>query len=156
MLTRWPASVMSRTGPFGSVWREMNRLQEELSQLLGPLGLDGRGRPAAGGFPALNLWEDESSVYVEAELPGLTFEEIEIYVTGGDQLTIKGERKEPQAKDGVWHRQERGFGSFNRTITLPMPVEADKVEAQLQHGVLTVRLPKGETAKPRKITVKGE
>jgi len=82
--------------------------------------------------------------------------DLEIYVTGGNQLTIKGERKQPKFENATWHRQERGFGEFARVLTLPFPVNADKVQAEFSHGVLKITMPKSEEAKPRKIKVKGE
>src|SRR5262249_4877843 len=63
----------------------------------------------------------------------------------------KGERKQPVPEKGVWHRQERNYGSFARTFTLPYPVDADKVDARLENGVLLIRLAKHESARPRKI-----
>jgi HSP20 family protein len=110
----------------------------------------------AGSFPALNIWQDEGTVYAEAELPGMELNDLEIFVTGGNQLTIKGERKEPKLDNGTWHRQERGFGSFARVVNLPVDVNAERVEARLANGVLTITMPKTEAAKPRKIVVKGE
>jgi HSP20 family protein len=95
-------------------------------------------------------------VYAEAELPGMELNDLEIYVTRGDQLTIKGERKEPTTGKAYWHRQERGFGSFTRVLTLPVDVDPDKVEARLHNGVLTITMPKSEKARPRKISVKVE
>jgi HSP20 family protein len=118
---------------------------------------DWQGPALAVSFPALNVWENESFIFAEAELPGLKLEELEIYVTGPDQLTIKGTRKPPQAPEKVtWHRQERGFGTFTRVITLPFAVDPAKVEAKLEHGVLTIKMAKSEEAKPKKIAVKGE
>jgi HSP20 family protein len=110
----------------------------------------------AVAFPALNIWQDEGAIYAEAELPGMELNDLEIYVTGGNQLTIKGERKQPKLEKGTWHRQERGFGSFSRIVTLPSDVNAEKVEARLVNGVLTITMPKSEAAKPRKIIVKAE
>jgi HSP20 family protein len=107
-------------------------------------------------FPAINVWEEQDQIQVEAELPGLNLNDLEIFVTGGNQLTIKGERKRPEGVRGVWHRQERGFGSFVRTLTLPFAVDADKVNARLENGVLLVQLAKHASAKPRKIPVKAE
>ena len=149
---------LSRWEPFGSVWKEMNRLQREMNQLFGSsYGTGGDGWPTlAGSFPALNLWQDEGAVYAEAELPGMDLNDLEIFVTGGNQLSIKGERKQPKLEKGTWHRQERGFGSFARVINLPVDVNPERVEARLVNGVLTITLPKSEAAKPRKITVKGE
>lgn len=157
MLTRWQPSALSRWQPVNPVLREMGRLQSEFNQLFDSFGLGDRGWSSlAAAFPALNVWEDESNLFVEAELPGMALGDLEIYVTGGDQLTIKGDRKQPEVQKGTWHRQERGFGSFVRTVTLPLSVNADKVQGRFQNGVLTVTLPKAEAARPRKITVKGE
>jgi HSP20 family protein len=86
----------------------------------------------------------------------LDLEDLEIYVTGGNQLILKGERKLCASAKGVWHRQERTFGAFNRSLTLPFPVEADKVDARLENGVLHLKLTKHESARPRKIPVKAE
>ena len=118
-----------------------------------------RGRALAGlagGYPAFNVWEDADKVFVEAELPGLDLKDLEIYVTAGNHLTLKGERKPNVPEKGLWHRQERGFGKFSRSLTLPFNVDADKVDARFENGVLLVALPKHESARPRKITVKGE
>lgn len=156
MLTRWQPSALTPWQPFGPVLREVSRLRNEFNQLFGGQTPDGAGWSAlAAAYPALNVWEDEGHLFLEAELPGMDLNDLEIYVTGGDQLTLKGERRQP-ATEGVWHRQERGFGSFVRTVTLPAHVDADKVEARFLNGVLTVTLPKAEAAKPRKITVKSE
>jgi HSP20 family protein len=139
------------------VWNQLHQLQQEMNQLFSRWGEDG-GRRAGPvrGYPALNVWEDGDQVFVEAELPGLDLKDLEIYVTGGNQLTLKGERKPNVPEKGVWHRQERGFGKFARSLTLPFNVNADKVDARLENGVLLVKLPKHESARPRKIAVKGE
>ena len=108
------------------------------------------------GFPALNVWEESDNLFVEAELPGMQPADIEILVTGGDQLTLKGERKAVEVEKAAWHRQERGFGKFVRTLQLPYQVDPEKVEAKFENGVLNIRLSKHEAAKARKITVKGE
>jgi len=147
---------VSRWEPLGNVWKEMNRLQREMNRLFSsPAGNDG-WPTLAGSFPALNIWQDEGTVYAEAELPGMDLNDLEIFVTGGNQLTIKGDMKEPKLNKGAWHRQERGFGSFARVVNLPVDVNADRVEARLVNGVLTITMPKSEMAKPRKITVKAE
>jgi HSP20 family protein len=133
----------------------MNRLQGEMNDLFRRFDVgDLRRRLVGKVYPAFDMWQDEDSLYVEAELPGMELDDLEIYVTGGNQLSVKGERKQPSIKDGTWHRQERGFGPFSRVIALPMDVDADRVVANLVHGVLTITLPKREEAKPRKITVK--
>ena len=109
-------------------------------------------RPVAA-FPAVNVWEDNDAFHLEAELPGLTQEDVNIAVTQRNVLALSGERK-PEEGEGRWHRRERGFGRFQRVLRLPAPVDADKVEAQLENGVLRLTLPKHEDAKPRRIAVK--
>ncbi|MCS7014694.1 MAG: Hsp20/alpha crystallin family protein [Gemmatales bacterium] len=148
---------MARLGwePLAGLWREMENFRREMDRLLERWGWEGYGWPSlTAGYPPINVWEDEANVYAELELPGMALEDLEIYVTGRNQLSIKGERKAPQVEKGTWLRQERPFGSFHRIVTLPVDVEADKVEARLQNGVLTIVMPKCEEAKPRKITVK--
>jgi HSP20 family protein len=147
----------TRWQPANTVWNQLQQLQQEMNQLFSRWGEDGgRWLGLVGGYPAVNVWEDADKVFVEAELPGLDLKGLEIYVSGGNQLTIKGERKPAAPEKGVWHRQERTFGSFSRSLTLPYNVDADKVEAKFENGVLLVALPKHESARPRKITVKGE
>jgi HSP20 family protein len=75
-------------------------------------------------------------------------------VTGGNQLSLKGGRKQPTNEKGVWHRQERTFGTFHRVVTLPYPVDADQVEAKFENGILRLKLTKHVSAQPRKIAVK--
>ena len=105
-------------------------------------------------FPALNVWEDDECVFVEAELPGVAMEDIEINVVGGE-LSIKGTRRPFHNANGnlTYHRQERAIGEFSRFLTLPDVIDSDKVEAVLKNGVLAIKLPKAETAKPRRIQV---
>jgi HSP20 family protein len=149
--------TFTRWAPLGQLWNEMNRFQEEMNRVFHRWGAGGRNASgAAVAYPPVNLWEDEGHVYAEAELPGLKLEDLEISVSGGNQLTITGTRKAPEANGGVWHRQERGFGTFERTLGLPFPVDANRVEARLEHGVLKVTMAKSEAAKPRKILVKAE
>jgi HSP20 family protein len=138
-LTRW-APFQSDFAPFQEAWRQ---------GLFGSPGL-------AGGYPATNAWTDEHNVYVECELPGMNQEDLDIFVAEGNQLSIGGERKRPELEHARWHRQERGFGKFRRTIELPFAVEADKVEAQFENGVLLITLPKSEHVKPRRIAVKSD
>jgi HSP20 family protein len=142
----------TRWQPFSPVWNQLSQLQNEMNRLFDRWGDDGRRSQV--DFPPLNIWEVDDALLVEAELPGLDMKDLEIYVTGTDQLTLKGERKETLPQKSTQHRQERGFGKFVRVLTLPISVDANKVEAKLENGILTLRLPKHEAAKPRKITVK--
>jgi HSP20 family protein len=139
------------------LWNQMATLQQELNRLFNRWGGDGhREVGLTATFPAVNVWEDAEALYVEAELPGVNKDKLEVYVTGGNQFTIKGERKPPVSEKGVWHRQERDTGSFIRVISLPVNVDQDKVDARFENGVLLVKLAKHEAAKPRKIVVKSE
>jgi HSP20 family protein len=138
------------------MWSEMNRLQGEMNRLFGRYGIGDGGERTAPGYPALDLWEDEEHLYVEAELPGMELADLEIFVNGDDQLSIKGERKPPEIEKASWHRRERGFGSFSRLLTLPENVDAEKVRAEFKHGVLTICMPKKAASKPRRIEVKAE
>ncbi|WP_153558214.1 Hsp20/alpha crystallin family protein [Roseimaritima sediminicola] len=131
-------------------WTELNRLSREMDRLFGRSGES--SAMGSGTFPALNVWEDDDSLFVEAELPGFNASDLEIYVTG-NQLTIKGVRQAPEREGGTWHRQERGYGSFHRMIELPVRVDGDKVSAESEQGVLRVTLPKSEAVKPRRIEV---
>jgi len=145
----------SRWQSFSPVWNQLQQFQDDMNRLFDRWN-NGNSVAGAAAFPLLNVWEEGDSVCVEAELPGLNLKDLEIYVTGGNQLTLKGERKPCVPEQGVWHRQERAFGSFTRTLTLPFPVDADKVDARLENGVLQVKLTKHESARPRKIPVKAE
>jgi HSP20 family protein len=111
-------------------------------------------RTAQNVYPPLNIWEDDDSFHLEAELPGLALDDVEILVSDGNRLSIKGERKIPNLEHVTWQRQERGFGALGRVVELPCDVDADRVSAELCDGVLTVTLPKSEALKPRKIAVK--
>jgi len=109
------------------------------------------GRSAA--YPAVNIREVSDAFLLEAELPGIKVSDLELSVRH-DELVLKGQRKEPDAQDRTYHRRERGVGSFVRTLTLPGPIDADKVEAKFADGVLLVRLPKSAQAMPKKIVVR--
>ena len=105
-------------------------------------------------FPALNLWEDDKQLFVEAELPGMTLEDIEVLVQH-NELTIRGHRKVNDEQKMTFHRRERGAGEFNRVVQLPYEVDSEKVTATIRDGVLNITMPKSEAALPRKIKVSG-
>jgi len=146
--------LTTRWQPLGMVWSEMNRLQEETKQWLGRLGLNDPRRLADSVYPPLNLWEDDNNLYVESELPELELTDLEIFVKGDNQLSIKGERKQPELGNGTWHRRELGHGGFSRIGELPQYVDSDKVTAELRHGVLTITLPKRKEARARRVEAK--
>lgn len=138
----------------------VNRLRSEMDRLFDqhfqPASVFGQfAAPWERAFPALNVWEDEQNLFAEAEVPGLSLEDIELTVVG-NELAIKGKRS-PDEREGVtFHRRERGVGAFTRTLRMPVEIDAERVAATLEHGVLTVTLPKAETAKPRRIEVRAQ
>lgn len=142
-----------RFAPLADWKDEMDRMRNQVENFFGTAR---GGRPGLNpvGYPALNAWEDADHFYVEAELPGLALEDLEISLADAQTLSIKGQRKEPTAEGGAWQRRERAFGAFERTLSLPGVVDAERVEASLKLGVLTVKLPKAAELKPRKIEVK--
>ena len=146
--------LITRRNPATRSWGEVRRLRDDMNRLIASFNQKWPG--LAGGYPPLNVWQDADNLYAEAELPGIDLGDLEIFVTGGDQLSIKGERKPIDGQEGVWLRRERPFGRFARLLTLPVDVDANKVQARLVNGVLTLTLPKSEAAKPKKIAVKAE
>lgn len=105
-------------------------------------------------FPAINIFSGKDDAIVTAEIPGVDPDELDISVKG-ETVTLRGSRNALELKeDECFHRQERGAGQFVRSFELPFRVEADKVEAAYQKGVLQLRLPRAEEDKPKKISVK--
>jgi HSP20 family protein len=105
--------------------------------------------------PAFDVSETDKELIVKAEVPGMDKKDINITVSDGI-LTIEGEKKHEKKEDNEqYHRVERRYGTFSRTVRLPDEVEADKVDATYKDGVLNIRLPKSEAVHPRKIEIKG-
>lgn len=130
-----------------SLFEEMNRLQSEINRLFSA------DRPSAA-FPAVNVWAGEDGLAVAAELPGVDAKDLEVSLDG-DRLTVKGRRPAPAADErAIVHRQERATGDFERTFELPYAVDAGKVEARYDKGVLHLTLPRREQDKPQKISIK--
>lgn len=127
---------------------EMDRL---LTGFLGPAA-DGLLPPLLGNQPAVNCWETDGAVMVEMEVPGLKKEHLDLSVSGGE-LTMKIDRPDLVQEGVVYHRRERPVGAISRVLQLPVEVDANRVEAELHDGVLTLHLPKAESVKPRKIKV---
>ena len=134
--------------PFRQLRDEMDRL---LTGYLGPAA-DGLLPQLFRGQPAVNVWEREEALVVELEVPGTKADQVDVSVAGGE-LSVKIDRPQQNEEGITYHRRERPVGSFNRILRLPFDVDADKVEAEIRDGVLTITLPKAETAKPRKIAV---
>ncbi len=103
----------------------------------------------------LDVSETENEFVLKASLPGIKPDDVQITVHG-DTLTIRGESKVEEEKKGEhWHIRERRHGVFQRSLSLSAPVDSDKAQAEFEHGVLTLTLPKSESAKPRQIKVGG-
>lgn len=136
-------------------FREIDRMKRDMDRLFGSFM---RGGPlsamtGSGVFPALNLSEDDDKVFVNAELPGIKPEDLDISVIG-DTLTLRGERKADEGSEGSYHRRERKMGRFHKAVTLPYAVNPEDVEASFKDGVLSIVMKKAESAKPKKITIK--
>lgn len=104
--------------------------------------------------PAVDIRETPEALIVYAEVPGLSKEDINITLEN-NVLTLSGERRfEKDTKEQDWHRVERSYGTFSRSFSLPAQLDPDKVDASFKDGVLSIRIPKAEMARPRKIVVK--
>ena len=134
------------------VWRDMDHMQREMNRMFEAYS-PARVRTAPG-YPAMNVWTNEQGVKVTAEVPGVNPDDIDINVVG-ETLTLTGTRQADELKeDARYHRQERGYGKFTRSIQLPFAVDVNQVEAVFSKGVLNITLPRAEADKPRKIAVK--
>jgi HSP20 family protein len=134
------------------IWEEMNRIQREFDRMANAFSPE-RSHVMAT-FPAMNAWTNDNEEIVTAELPGVEPTDIEISVVN-DVLTVSGERKGVDPLDDMrYHRRERVSGKFNRSIQLAFVVDPNQVSANYENGVLTVKLPRAEADKPRKISVK--
>lgn len=124
-------------------------------------GLFGRGfiRPVrvvnweGNGYFPVDLYETDDEIVVEASLPGVKPDELQVSVTG-DTLTVKGETKAEHEEEPNYYRKERRYGSFQRVLTLPVEVDSDKAHATFENGVLNLRLPKKPEARSKTIEVK--
>jgi HSP20 family protein len=136
---------------FLSLRDAMNRLMEESFVLPSMIG-EVRGSGRSWGL-AVDMYETNDNLLVKASVPGIKPEQLEVTVQG-ETLTIKGEAQEEQQREqGRYHVRERRQGAFSRTLTLPFPIQSDKVQATFENGVLTLTLPKAEEIKPRTIQV---
>ncbi len=134
-------------------WRATWDLQDEFSRFFEDFS-NGLESAEEHFTPAIDIRETDDAYIVEADVPGMKKEDVHIDVND-DVLTIKGERKsEHEEKRKDYHRIERRYGSFRRTVTVPGGFKYDAVKAKFKDGVLQVTLPKREDAKPRRIEVK--
>jgi len=142
-LIRWPG-------------RDFPSLRKELDRLFEGFGLDIPFAAEGEWAPAMDITENQDAYTVKAELPGMDPKEIDVQVIG-DILTVRGERKqEKEEKKENYIRTERVYGSFSRSVRLPSSVDAKGVEAKYTAGVLSIRLPKTEETRKKKIDIKVE
>lgn len=138
-----------------NLWAPYQDLRREVDRLFDAF-TGGENSGARGHvFPLINLWEEADVLHLEAEMPGVAQNDLEISAAG-NELTLRGRRNPPKDDNRAYHRQERGFGEFTRVITLPVEVDPERIEATLKDGVLTLTLPKAAAARARKIQVKVE
>jgi HSP20 family protein len=137
--------------PFQALARLQQELESAIRQPRWRLDVGPSGR---GAFPPINVFGDEHHVVVRMEVPGVAAEAIEIK-TQGRTLTVSGKRELSIPEGASLHRCERGRGEFSRSIELPADLDLGRAEATCKHGLLTIRIPRREEAKPRTITIQG-
>jgi HSP20 family protein len=141
-------ATLVRWEPF----RELASLQSEMGRLMNGL-FEGPGRPVQSWVPALDVWETDTEIVYAFDLPGIPEEKISLEVHD-DTLTISAEREKVAEESGDrYFRFERRYGTFSRAVGLPQGIDADKIAAAYKDGVLEVRVPKPEEAKPRRIAL---
>ena len=137
----------------GLVYRDpFEQLQQELDRMT-DAAFGGVGGSTTGVYPPVNLFDGGDAYVVKAELPGVDAGQVELEVEE-DTLTLRGERvfSEPSS-DAAFHRRERAQGRFRRVVRLPGHVATNDVKAELRDGVLTIRIPKAEETRPRKVPI---
>ncbi|HET9386790.1 MAG TPA: Hsp20/alpha crystallin family protein [Gemmatimonadales bacterium] len=130
-----------------------NRISRLLNDAFGGMDWQYRDSVSASWVPPVDIFEQKDQIRIMAEVPGVRPEDVKISLEG-NVLTIRGEKQQvaEEQTDRV-HRYERTYGEFERTFSLPATVEANRITASYEHGILTVTLPKVEQAKPRQIQV---
>ncbi|MFP4638629.1 MAG: Hsp20/alpha crystallin family protein [Spirochaetaceae bacterium] len=146
--------LVRRRGNRRNVPTEFDRLRDEINRIFDEDWFGGPGMLDRTFAPSLDVRDEDDQVEVTAELPGVDRKDIDVSVSG-NVLTIKGEKKDEheEEKGGYYHR-ERWSGSFQRSVTLPDAIDADKVNAEMKNGVLHISFPKREEVKPKQISVK--
>jgi HSP20 family protein len=131
-------------------WRALNERDEEMDRLF--MNTYGGGLHE---YPPVNVWTGDDGALVIAEVPGIGASELEVTVVN-DTLTLKGSRAADHLQEGDrYHRRERGFGNFTRSLRLPFRIAQEAVEASVRCGVARVRLPRAADDRPRRIVVQG-
>ena len=155
-MTRTTLQRRAMGTPFMSnIAREVDHLHDSIRRMFdNPFTVATEPLPFAqpiGWFPAVEISESENELLMTAELPGLDRQDVKIDLEG-NMLTLRGEKREVKIEDGKekeYHVEERMYGAFQRSFTLPLTVDVEKITADFEKGVLTVHLPKSRTATPR-------
>jgi len=146
-------------GMMPALGEEMDRFMERFfGRGFAPMWMPKLRWPGEMEMPSLavDVYEDANNVIMKAELPGMTKEEIDVEIAG-DMITISGEKKkEEKIEKGDYHRMERSFGSFRRSISLPAEVQSAKAKAKFKDGMLEIKVPKTKEAKEKKVKVEIE
>ncbi len=141
------------TVSFRNAFEQLDRVRRQFDQYFRDDSGTSHGLLGSGVFPQINMTEDADRFYLRAELPGVKTNDLEMQATAKN-LSIAGERKIEDENEGVrYHRREREAGKFSRIITMPTEIDPDRIEAKMQDGILTIRVPKAEAVKPRQITI---
>ena len=140
------------TGTAPDVYSNLHRLSRLMDEAFaGPWA---GGTVASSWTPSCDVFEDKENLRIVMELPGVRPEDVKLSLEN-QVLTIQGDKRQASEEASErWHRYERSYGSFERMFTLPSTVDADRIDAKIEHGVLTVTLPKAERSKPREIAVR--
>jgi HSP20 family protein len=137
--------------------QDLMQMREEMDRLFNQFVRRGDGEEGSWirgmWAPLVDIYENNDAYVLKAELPGFTKDDVQIELHN-DRLIIRGERKqETEAKEEQYHRRERAYGRFERAFVLPTMIDADKVTANFKNGILELRLPKSEAAKPKRIAI---
>ena len=150
MLTRWEPYRTLRRRRRGDVFGELSSMQQELNRLFEDFFGSRSSQMAEGTwFPAVDVSENDSEITIQAELPGLTQDDIDINLED-HRLTLSGEKKE---ENDNYHSIERSCEKFSRSFTLLSEIDAEHVQANFKDGVLKMTLPKTKESKPKKISI---
>lgn len=130
---------------FFDPWRELENIEREFSRWLSPSRVE---------FPPVNIWITDENAVLTTELPGIDPKAVDISLVGRT-LTLKGSRQPEEIKeDESYHRRERWYGQFSKTIKLHFSIESNMVDARFSNGILYINLPRAEADKPKKINIK--
>jgi HSP20 family protein len=147
-------TTIVRWDPFKEITTLQDRMSRVFEEALGRSHRPDEDYISGSWIPSVDVRETSDSLVIQAELPGIEPDAVQVSVENG-VLCLKGSRSFEKAAEGeTYHRVERAYGAFERSFTLPTNVNAEKIEATYKHGILTLTLPKREEAKPRSISIK--